>query len=286
MAHSTDLGGLGETGATRLPLLGIPLLSDSFTPKELNMKRIALLACIVLAHWEASNAQVAQVDQPQASDIAALFTHTCSTSQAGVVSCEAVLSAPMGTKASTAGDHITLGTYFVPQQAAEQPITRLEGTIVEVRTNVKGLATLRVQISKGVRKDRREFSVQARIVAVVSPSKVTEKWEFSPIIVDRYPVGSGGAQRQPGERTLSEDPHHVSVADSVDSPVPHNVVCSDKGDKCTDLSEVRGSMGYRTVKIEAGSLPGESILTCDKDIFFPAGTFFVLELKPATVNSP
>jgi hypothetical protein len=191
----------------------------------------------------------------------------------------------MGTKRSRAGDQIVLTTYFAPE-AAEQPITRLEETIVGVQTTVKGVSTLRVQIRKGARKDGHEVSVQARIVAVVSPSNVTEKWGSSPIVVDRFPVSSDGDQRQPGERTLSEDPHHVSVADSVSGfPVAYNVVCSDKAKKCADLSEVRGSFGCRAVKLEAGTLPGESILSCNKDMFFPAGTFLVLELTAATANS-
>jgi len=31
-----------------------------------------------------------------------------------------------------------------------------------------------------------EISVEARIVAVASPSKVIERWEVSPIVVDRF----------------------------------------------------------------------------------------------------
>jgi hypothetical protein len=179
-----------------------------------------------------------------------------------------------------AGDYISLNTYSAPQG-----LTRLEATIVEVQTGVKGRSSLRIQIGKGEALDGHELSVEARIVAVVSPSKVAERWETSPIVIDRFPRAPESDQRQPGERTLSEDPPHVSPVDSLSNfPVLQPIVCSEKvkqpaTNTCTDLRAARGSFGFHALQLEAGSTPAESILSSKKEMSFHAGTLLVLELN-------
>jgi hypothetical protein len=183
-------------------------LSDGSNSNKTNMNRIALLVCMFLTYSEASDAQPGQT---QGSNLVWLLksTGSCRASQTGKMSCVAVLSAPMTTKRNRPGDHISLNTY-----SASQGLTRLEATIVEVQTGVNGRSSLRIQIGKGEAVDGHELSVEARIVAVVSPSKVAERWDASLIVVDRFPRAPESDQRQPGERTLSEDPPHVSSVDS------------------------------------------------------------------------
>jgi hypothetical protein len=206
------------------------------------MNRVALLACIFLTCAEAADAQAS--GQRQITNLAWLLksTGSCRTSQAGRMSCVAVLSVPVTTKGkgNAATDHVFLDTYAGPQG-----LTRLEAMITEVETGVNGRSILRVQISKGETLDGHEIHVEARIVAVVSPSKVTEKWDVPLVVVDRFPGVSEGDRRQPGERTLSENPHHISPLDSLsDFPLSHAVVCSEKvkqpgTNACTDLREAR-----------------------------------------------
>jgi hypothetical protein len=90
------------------------------------------------------------------------------------------------TKKNKAGDPIPVRTYLATC-SAEVPITMLDATIEEVQSRVKGRSLLRIRIDKAVRKDGRELPVEARIVAVISQSSVSERWDFPVIIEDRFP---------------------------------------------------------------------------------------------------
>jgi hypothetical protein len=248
------------------------------------MNRIVLLICLFLTFWEAPSVQASQ---DQVSNVTGLLKSipSCIVSQAGKVLCVVVLPVRMATKTNKAGDHIVLGIHRIPE------IARLEATIVEVQTGVRAPSILRIQISKAAAVNGPELPVEARIVAIVSPSKVREGWEFASIVVDRFPSSPEDEQRQPGERTLSADPPHVSPVDSLWSLLaPNAVVCPEKmkqpsPNACIDLHEVRGSFGFHAVQLDAGSTPAESILSSKKEMSFRAGTVLVLELN-STSRTP
>jgi hypothetical protein len=236
------------------------------------MNRIALLIFAFFACADASHLQAGQ-GQPS----------PCHIAQPGKTMCEAVLCVPMATKTNKVGDHIFLRTHLV-SDSPEKPVTVVEGAIVEVHTGVSGHRILRIQIGTGINEDGHEFSITARIVAVVSPSNVSQLWVPPMIWVDSFPASPEGDQRQPGERTLSEDPHHLSSVDSLSNfPISRTVVCSEKANqpsprKCTDLLAARGSFGFHAVSLETGTAPIDSILRSKKEMSFPPGTLLVLEM--------
>lgn len=214
-----------------------------------------------------------------------LFFSVCSRAYGGQV-CEAVLPRSLDTKTSKVGDHIVLRTALFTAPA-ESPITTLDASIIEVRPRVKGSSSiLRIRVNKAVRKDGRELAVEARIVAVISESRVTESWEIPVVSADRFPRIPEDDQRQPGERKLSEDQPHTSPLDSLpDVPVLHRVVCPEKKKKgattCTNLLDARGTYGYKTATLQAANpaAPSESVLSSNKNMSFRAGTVLVLEVK-------
>lgn len=229
------------------------------------MNRIALLICAFFAYIGQGQPSNAQTVKP---------------------SFVAVLSVPMATKTNKTGDHIFLRTNLL-SDGEEKPITVVEAALVESQTGVRN-RILRIQIGRGVDEDDHEFALTARIVAVVSPSNVTQRSEPPIIWMDHFPVSSSGDERQPGERTLSEDPHHVSLLDSLSNfPSSHTVACSKKvanvkqpaTDKCMDLLSARGSFGFQGVRVEAGAVPTDSVLRSKKEMSFPPGTLLVLELS-------
>jgi hypothetical protein len=214
-----------------------------------------------------------------------LFFSVCSCAYGGQV-CESVLPHLLDTKRSKVGDHIVLRTILFTAPA-ESPITTLDASIVEVRPRVKGSGSiLRIRVNKAVRKDGHELPVEARIVAVISKSRVTESWEMPVIIADRFPRIPEDNQREPGERKLSEDQPHTSPLDSLpDAPILHRVVCPEKRQKgtvtCRNLLDARGTYGYKTATLQPADLgsPIESVLTSKKNMSFRSGTVLVLEVK-------
>jgi hypothetical protein len=214
-----------------------------------------------------------------------LFFSVCSRVYGGQV-CEAVLPHELDTKRSKVGDHIILRTTLFTA-LAESPITSLDASIVEVRPKVKGSSSiLWIRVNKAMRKDGHELPVEARIVAVISKSRVTESWEILLIIADRFPRLPEDDQREPGERKLSEDKPHTSPLDSLpDVPILHRVVCPEKRKKgtatCLNLLDARGIYGYKAATLQPPdpALPTESVLTSEKNMSFRAGTVVVLEVK-------
>jgi hypothetical protein len=166
---------------------------------------------------------------------------------------------------------------------AESPITTLDASIVEVQPSMKGSSSiLRIRVNKAVRSDGHEPLVEARIVAVISQSRVRERWVMPVIIADRFPRVPEDDQRESGERKLSEYQPHISPLDSVpDVPVLRRAVCSEKKKGCTNLLDARGTYGFKAATLQPtdpGS-PTESALTSKKNMSFPAGTVLVLEVK-------
>ena len=206
-----------------------------------------------------------------------LFFSVCSRVYGGQV-CEAVLPHSLDTKRGKVGDHIVLKTALFTAPA-ESPITTLDASIVEVRPRVKRSGSiLRIRVNNAVRKDGQELPVEARIVAVISESRVTESWEMPVIIADRFPRIPEDDQREPGERKLSEDQPHTSPLDSMtDIPTLHKVVCSEKRKKgtatCTNLLDARGTYGYKTATLQLAdpASPTESMLTSKKNMSFRSG---------------
>lgn len=247
------------------------------------MNRIALLA---LLFSTTSGVSGGQASQSRVEELARLLeaARFCANSQSGQTVCETSFPALVDTKKNKAGDHIPVRTYLVTG-SAEEPITMLDATIEEVQPRVKGRSLLRIRIDKAVRKDGHELPVEARIVAVISQSSVSERWDFPYIIEDRFPRIPEDDERLPGERKLSEDQPHASSLDSPPNlPVLRRVVCAKKTNKaatdpCTNLLEARGTYGYKTVTLEAGASPKESVLSSKKDMSFRAGTVLVLEVK-------
>ena len=197
--------------------------------------------------------------------------------------CEAVLPQSLETKQSKVGDHILLKTVLFTGPA-ESPITTLDASIVEVQPSVKGSTSiLRIRVNKAVRSDGHEPLVEARIVAVISQSRVEELWVFPVIIADRLPRIPEDDQREPGERKLSEYQPHNSPLDSLpDVPVFRRVVCPEKKKEgCTNLLDARGTYGFQAATLQPADpgWPTESMLTSKKNMSFPAGTVLVLEVK-------
>jgi hypothetical protein len=258
------------------------------------MKRIALIALFLGLTWMAF---AAQGNTPSAMDDFARrlelaeASRSCKTdSESGKTVCETTLANSVSTGKSKAGDHISLRTYF-STNATEPLITLLEGTIIEVRSRGKNQQSslLRVRIDKAVRKDRQEFPVEARIVALASPPSVKEGLDLPTIIVDRFPRVPEDDERQPGERKVSDEERRTSPLDSVlDLPSQHRVVCDDKQKKashqipCSDLLTARGVYGYKAIELEPAKpdSPAESVLTSKRsNITFKAGTVLVLEIE-------
>lgn len=199
--------------------------------------------------------------------------------------CEAVLPRSLDTKSSKVGDHILLKTRLFTGPA-ESPITTLDASIVEVRPRVKGNSSiLRIRVNKAMRLDGHELPVEARIVAVISQSRVTQRWDIPFIIADRFPRIPEDDERQPGERKLSEDQPHTSPLDlQPDFPVLHRLVCPEKkkkGATCTNVLDARGTYGYKAAVLEPAdpAAPTESVLSSKKNMSFRAGTVLILEVK-------
>ena len=253
--------------------------------KRTRMKRIALVVLLLSASSEVHGGQG---NQDRTNELTRLLEMpSCKrNSQSRQMVCEAVLPRPMDTKRNKVGDHILLRTDLVTG-SAEAPITILDAAVVEVQPRAKGRSVLRIRIDKAVRKDGHELPVEARIVAVISQSSVTEAWDYPAIIVDRFPRIPEDDQRQPGERKLSENPPHTSPLDSLpDVPVRRRAVCPEKTKKratnpCTNLLEARGTYGFKTVTLEPADAasPTESALSSKKNMSFRAGTVLVVEVK-------
>ena len=190
-------------------------------------------------------------------DLARLLdTSSCAGNfQSGKMVCEIVLPHSVDAKRIKSGDHIILRTNLITS-SVEAPITTLDASIVEVQSGVNGGSVLRIRIDKAVGKDGREIPVEARIVALVSQSSVSEGWQFPAIIVDRFPRTPEDDQRLPGEKELSEDQAHTSPLDSMpDIPVHYKIVCLDKkkkasADPCANLLDARGAYNYKKVTLE------------------------------------
>jgi hypothetical protein len=249
----------------------------------LNIKKMSRIAPLVLL-FMTSGISGGQVSQ--SSELTRLLeaTRRCSSSQSGETVCETILPASLGTERNKAGDRVSIRTYLATG-LAEDPITMLDATIEEVQPRVKGRSVLRIRIDNAVRNDGHGIPVEARIIAVISQSRVIERWDFPVIIVDRFPRMPEDDERLPGERKLSEDQPHASPLDSLpDLPVLRRIVCGKKtkkatADPCISLLEARGTYGYKTVTLEAGTSATESVLSSKKDMSFPAGTVLVLEIK-------
>jgi hypothetical protein len=250
----------------------------------MKMKPIILL---VLLSRATSGISCEQVNQAP-DDLARLLdTSSCAGNfQSGKMVCEIVLRHSVNAKRIKSGDHIILRTNLITS-SVEEPITTLDASIVEVQSGVNGGSVLRIRIDKAVGKDGREIPVEARIVALVSQSSVSEGSQFPAIIADRFPRTPEDDQRLPGEKKLSEDQPHTSSLDSMPNiPVHYKVVCLDKKKKssanpCTNLLDARGVYGYKKVTLEPADAasPTESVLTSKKNIQFTAGTVLVLEVK-------
>jgi hypothetical protein len=121
---------------------------------------------------------------------------------------------------------------------------------------MNGGSVLRIRIDKAVGKHGRGIPVEARIVALVSESSVSEGWQFPAIIVDRFRRTPEDDQRLPGEKKLSEEQAHTSPLDSMpDIPVHYKIVCPDKKKKasanpCANLLDARGAYSYKKVTRE------------------------------------
>jgi hypothetical protein len=251
----------------------------------MKMKPIILLVLLFRATPGISSEQV---NQAPVDDLARLLdTSSCAGNfQSGKMVCEIILPHSVDAKRIKSGDHIILRTNLITS-LAETPITTLDASIVEVQSGVNGGSVLRIRIDKAVGKDGREIPVEARIVAVVSQSSVSEGWQFPAIIADRFPRTPEDDERLPGEKKLSDDQAHTSSLDSMpDIPVHYKVVCLDKKKKvsanpCTNLLDARGVYGYKKVTLEPADpvSPTESVLTSKKNIQFTAGTVLVLEVK-------
>jgi len=246
------------------------------------------ITVLILLFSAISGVPSAQANQAQGDELARLVdTSSCRGNfQSGEMVCETVLPRSVGTKKNKTGDHILIPTAIFTS-LAEEPITMLDATIVEVQSRVNDRSVLRIRIEKALRKDGREVAVEAKIVALASQSSVTEGWRFPSIIADRFPRIPEDDQRLPGERKLSEDQRQTSPLDSVSAfPVHYKVVCPKKEKKtslaqCKNLLEARGVYGYKTVTLEPAdpASPAESVLTSNKNILFHAETVLVLEVK-------
>jgi len=213
----------------------------------LNLMKMNPITFLILLFSGVSGVPSAQANQAQGDELVRLVdTSSCrGNCQSGEMVCETVLPRSVGTKKNKTGDHILIPTYLVTS-SAEEPITMLDAAIVEVQSRVNDRSVLRIRIEKALRKDGREVTVEANIVALASQSGVTEGWRFPSIIVDRFPRIPEDDQRLPGERKLSEDQRQTSPLDSVSAlPVHYKVVCPKKEKKtsvvpCKNLLEARG----------------------------------------------
>jgi hypothetical protein len=249
------------------------------------MKPIILL---VLLFGATPGISTSQVNQSQTDDLSKLLDPlSCGGNfQSGKNVCEIVLPRSVDAKRNKSGDHIILRTDLITS-SSEAPITTLDAVIVGAQSGPNGSSILRIRIDKGMRKDGREVSVEAKIVALASQSSVTERWQFPAIIADRFPHIPEDDERLPGEKKLSEDQPHTSPLDSTaEIPVHVRVVCLNKKTKasanaCTNLLEARGVYGYDKVTLEPANAasPAESVLSSEKNIALRAGTLLVLEVQ-------
>jgi hypothetical protein len=225
----------------------------------------------------------AQTPNPKAEDkLGLLAPLTCKDAvPAEVTLCAAVLPLSVNAKNSKTGDAvlIKLGTMA---GVGEQLVAQLDASVVEARPAANGLrSVLRIRIQKVLDKQGHQIPVQARIVAVVSPSAITQRWAPPPYIAERFPHSPSDEERLPGERKYSEEERHTSPLDSSpDFPVPSIQICHQK-DPCVDLPEAKGIYGYEGVTLEPpdAASPVDSVFNANKTIKLFAGTYLVLEWK-------
>jgi hypothetical protein len=254
------------------------------------MKSIIIL---VLLFSATLGVAIGQASKDQANDFKRLVEMpSCRRdSHSGQMVCETVLSSSIDMKKSKAGDHILMPANLITSLPGE-PITMLDAAVVEVQSKAKGQSVLRIRIDKALRKDGHELTVEATVVALVSPSIVIQKWDFPSVIVDRFPRIPEDDERLPGERKLSEDQPRSSPLDVMpEVPVQRKVVCSKKvkkltGNPCMDLLEARGIYGLKGVTLEPADQgsPAESVLSSKKNIRLGSGTVLVLEMKGIPPN--
>jgi hypothetical protein len=117
---------------------------------------------------------------------------------------KAVLSQPLKTKCSKAGDRVLLTT--VPLKGlAESPIGQLDASIAEVQPSGKGNGSvLKINVNRSVPGNGSEHLDEARVVAVIAQSMVKEWWVWPGGIADRFSHIPDDDRREPGEVKLSE----------------------------------------------------------------------------------